>query len=78
MTIISWFNQEFWGPVWPNLAASAVCTTMGVLRIRIHLARHHEAQVQQHAATREMVAALNARLDAIAPAGGNTSPGRNG
>lgn len=63
MSLLSWFNLEFWGPVWPNLAASALCATAAVLRIRVHLARHREAQARQHAATRDLVSGLHERLD---------------
>lgn len=75
MILLSWFNLEFWGPVWPNLAASAVCAAAAVVRIRVHLARHRESLARQHAATREAVAALHARLDALAPAGQNPNAG---
>lgn len=71
MSPLSWFNLEFWGPVWPNLAASALCATVAVLRIRAHLSRHHEAQTRQHAATRDLVSGLHERLDALS-AGGET------
>jgi len=63
-SLISWFNLELWGPVWPNLAASAVCATAAVLRIRVHLRRHREVVAQQHAATHALVAGLHERLDA--------------
>ena len=65
MSLLSWFNLELWGPVWPNLAASAVCATAAVVRIRVHLRRHREALAQQHAATHALVAGLHERLDAL-------------
>ena len=65
MSLLSWFNLELWGPVWPNLAASAVCATAAVVRIRVHLRRHREALAQQHAATHALVAGLHKRLDAL-------------
>ena len=65
MSLLSWFNLELWGPVWPNLAASAVCATAAVLRIRVHLRRHRDVLAQQHAATHTLVAGLHERLDAL-------------
>lgn len=66
MILISWLNRDFWGPVWPNLVASAICAAGAVMRIRVHLRRHHQVQAQQHAATRDLVAGLHERLDALA------------
>lgn len=63
MSLVSWFNLELWGPVWPNLAASAVCATAAALRIRVHLARHREAMARQHDKTRRLVSELHDRLD---------------
>ena len=37
-----WINVEFWGPVWPNLAASSVCATLAVLKVKAHMKAHHE------------------------------------
>ena len=71
--LISWINRDFWGPVWPNLAASAICAYAAVMRVRVHLARHREASTRQHAATRDLVAALHERLDRIG-AGTKESP----
>lgn len=64
MSAISWLNLEFWGPIWPNLAASALCATAAVLRIRVHLRRHGDALARQHAATHALIAGLHERLDA--------------
>jgi hypothetical protein len=25
---LRWVNLEFWGPVWPNLVASAICSVL--------------------------------------------------
>jgi len=61
--MISWLNRDLWGPIWPNLAASGICTTTAVLRIRVHLRRHREASARQHAATRDLVAGLHERLN---------------
>ena len=63
--MITWLNRDFWGPVWPNLAASALCASLAVFRVRVHLARHREASARQHAATRDLVAGLHERLDRI-------------
>ena len=55
MSPFSWINLEFWGPVWPNLVASAICFGVATARIRVHLARHRdtvraqtEQQLQHH------------------------------
>lgn len=63
--LISWLNRDFWNPVWPNLAASALCAGLAVLRIRVHLQRHQEALKRQHAATHDLVAGLHERLDRL-------------
>src|SRR6202044_2228175 len=34
--IIHWINTEFWGPIWPNLAASALCSAIVYVRLRAH------------------------------------------
>jgi len=56
---------EFWGPVWPNLVASAICASAAVLRVRIHLRRHREVLAKQHAATHALISGLHERLDAL-------------
>lgn len=33
---------DFWIPIWPNLAASAICFTLALWRTKIHLRNHHE------------------------------------
>lgn len=40
--ILVWFNRDFWQPIWPNLAASAVVGTLAVMKVRDHLRKHHE------------------------------------
>lgn len=65
MSLISWFNRDFWAPIWPNLAASAICAYAAVLRVRVHLSRHREASARQHAATRDLIAGLHKRLDRL-------------
>lgn len=71
--MLHWFNLELWGPIWPNLAASAICTGAVWWRARIHLRRQHETltgQVRQmrdehaerHAQTHALVESLHARL----------------
>jgi len=37
-----WLNTELWGPVWPNLAASAFCSATVYIRLRIEQAKRHE------------------------------------
>lgn len=63
--MIAWINRDLWSPIWPNLAASALCTSAAVLRIRIHLTRHREVSARQHAATRDLIAGLHQRLDRL-------------
>lgn len=38
---------DLWCPLWPNLAASAACSGLVYVRLRIHQERHHEA-LKQH------------------------------
>lgn len=38
---------DAWCPLWPNLLASAICTAVAYLRLRVHQQRHHEA-LKQH------------------------------
>lgn len=40
--MIHWLNTEFWGPVWPNLVASAICSGAVYVRLRVEQARRHE------------------------------------
>ena len=63
--LLSWLNHDFWPQVWPNLAASALCTAVAVVRVRVHLRRHREALTKQHAETRQLVAGLHDRLDSL-------------
>lgn len=63
--MIALINRDVWSPIWPNLAASALCAFAAVLRIRIHLTRHREVSARQHAATRDLVAGLHERLDRL-------------
>lgn len=63
--MIAWLNRDFWGPVWPNLAASGICATAAVLRIRVHLARHHQALAREHDKTRRLIAGLHDRIDRL-------------
>lgn len=63
--MIAWFNRDFWGPIWPNLDASAICAYAAVVRVKVHLSQHREASARQHAATRDLVAGLRDRLDAL-------------
>lgn len=47
---MNWFTHyivnDFYSPVWPNLAASAITATVAVKRIRTHLKRHRAWQSQ--------------------------------
>lgn len=38
---------DAWCPLWPNLAASALCSALVYVRLRVHQKRHHEA-LKQH------------------------------
>ena len=53
--VFHYLVQDFYNPVWPNLAASAVCTTLVVLRLRahekLHKARHEEIKAKLAAET---------------------------
>lgn len=38
---------DAWCPIWPNLAASAICSGIVYARLRAHQLAHHEA-LKQH------------------------------
>lgn len=63
---IAWINLEFWGPVWPNLAASVVTVAGGWLwarrRVLAELDRRDRIHAQHHAITHELVRTLHERL----------------
>lgn len=42
-----WLNVELWGPCWPNLAASAICSAIVYARLRIEQAERHE-ELKRH------------------------------
>ena len=42
-----WLNVELWGPMWPNLAASALCSALVYIRLRVEAARRHE-ELKRH------------------------------
>lgn len=75
MSFMAWVNQDLWGPIWPNLAASGLCSAAVVIRVRVHLRRHREAAAgaratdlaahqELHETTHAMLSGLNDRLDA--------------
>jgi hypothetical protein len=42
-----WLNVELWGPVWPNLLASAICTGAVYLKLRAEQIAHRE-EIKRH------------------------------
>lgn len=68
MTLLSWLNLEFWGPVWPNLAASAVVGTAAWLWARrsflAELDRRDAVHAERHAKTHQLLRELHERLPA--------------
>lgn len=69
--LLAWVNREFWGPVWPNLAASAVTFAGGWLwakrRILAELDRRDRIHAAHHAKTHELVRSLHDQLAAVTP-----------
>ena len=47
MTALHWVNVEFWQPIWPNLAASAICTAAVYLKLRAEQIAHRE-EIKRH------------------------------
>ena len=45
--MLHWLNVELWGPVWPNLVASAICSALVYVRLRVEQARRHE-ELKRH------------------------------
>jgi hypothetical protein len=66
VTLVHWLNRDLWGPIWPNLAASAICGVGVYLRVRVHLVRQHEA----HERTRALLVSLHHQLGAEMPEDG--------
>jgi hypothetical protein len=58
--LISWFNRDFWGPVWPNLAASATVGLPAAYAVLRRARRHHTT-------THDLLRQLHARLDGDDP-----------
>lgn len=71
MNPISWFNLEFWGPVWPNLAASAVTVVAGWLwarrQVLAELDRRDAAHAAHHKTTHDLVRQLHECLAVAMP-----------
>lgn len=48
---MNWFTHyvidDFYSPVWPNLAASGICAIMAVKRIKTHL-KAHRSWMRKH------------------------------
>lgn len=42
-----WVLEDFWAPVWPNIAATVLMSTWILRRVRRHLHRHH-AEIRDH------------------------------
>lgn len=47
MDLYRYLFTDLWVPIWPNLAASAVCFGLAYWRTKVHMRRHHEA-LKQH------------------------------
>ena len=47
--MLHWLNVELWGPIWPNLAASAFCSALVYIRLRVEQERRHE-ELKRHVA----------------------------
>lgn len=71
MQLLSWFNLEFWGPVWPNLAASAVIGTLAWLwakrKFLAELDKRDRIHAANHVKTHQLVRELHERLTATMP-----------
>jgi hypothetical protein len=78
VTVISWFNLEFWGPVWPNLAASAVTFTSGWLwakrRMLAELDRRDKIHAAHHAKTHALVQSLHEQVASLTSPGDQAQP----
>ncbi len=65
--LLHWLNIEFWGPVWPNLAASVITFGVGLLWARRQLLEEWERREAQHLArheeTHRLLKGLHTRLD---------------
>ena len=46
--MLHWFNQDIWGPIWPNLAASLIVFVAGTVWARRKLLAKWEEQERAH------------------------------
>lgn len=57
------FCRDLWVPVWPNLAASALCAAGALLGGRRLVHRWSQHLADAHATTHELLRELHERLD---------------
>ena len=65
--MINWLNRDVWGPIWPNLAASALSFGSAWLLAHRYLLNKWEEReaehLRQHAETHRLIAELSKRLE---------------
>lgn len=70
--MLHWINRDLWGPIWPNLAASAICTGAVWWRARIHLRRVRDEHAARHEVAHRLLTEMHQRMNA---AGFEQAPG---
>jgi hypothetical protein len=55
--ILAWLNRDLWSPIWPNLAASAICAFGVWAKLHYEQAEHRRALEHHVSATAEGIKA---------------------